>query len=766
MTSCQLYKLFGCEGLKITFPSLILCASVTFLFDGKIKFNCKSRVAFKMMTSNLSSPQRYQTSVPDNSILSTFNQPQQQKQRNQIWGTTIFIDEASRKCKLFIRQFTTSHIAQDENTPHIKLYHHQLEAAVVSGSTVLDIDLHHIDVYNSDLYQWCITYPSELIPIFDQQITQIAVDEFNHHQHRPFKCRLFNPPSHPLRDIPPSSIEHLIQIQGFIVRVGELIPDLYKAIFKCESCHASVDQIVQKTHLIQPSNCPNCNDSQILLSHTLSEFTGKQLIRLQESPESIPAGQTPVSILCAVYDDINTMQPGDRVVVSGILRNTANRLNSKRRQYTRTTKCIIEVVHCQSDQSKIQQQHTLTEAMLNQVKQLGKRQDIYSLLVKSLAPGIFDLDDAKKGVLLQLMGGVEQPIVKTRGNIHILLVGDPGVSKSQLLQQIHQIAPRSIYTSGKGSSAVGLTASITRDPDTNAFVLMSGALVMSDGGICCLDEFDKASHTSQAILHEVMEQQTVSIAKAGIVTSLRARTSILAAANPVQSRFDLNKSIVENINLSPSLLSRFDLVYVLLDHSTEKTDALLARQIASLCTHTQIENESVLSRELVTAYISVASQLEPRFSEEASQYCIQQFMEMRNLQRQYKSQHVTATTRQLMSMMRIAEAHAKVHMRDLVLVEDVEESCRLIKVALQQSATDPKTGRINMDLLLVGHSEGMSSVEKEMMDALEGLKSCGVGDLMHKMEGNRRDLMAVLEGLDKKGYIYWDKSLQIVRVLE
>lgn len=551
-------------------------------------------------------------------------------------------------------------------------------------------------------------------------------------------------------------MDRLISIKGMVIRTTPVIPDMKDAFFRCNVCNHSVNVGLDRGKIREPTECPReiCQSkNSMIIVHNRCSFEDKQVIKLQETPDAVPAGQTPHSVSVCVYNElVDYCKAGDRVQLTGIFRVSPVRVNPRQRALKSVYKTYVDVLHIQKVDKKrmgadpstmgiageeeaegsndnIEETRRISVEEEEQIRTTAMRDDIYELLARSLAPSIYEMDDVKKGILLQLFGGTNKTFhkggsPKYRGDINVLLCGDPSTSKSQLLGYVHKIAPRGIYTSGKGSSAVGLTAYVTRDPETRQLVLESGALVLSDGGVCCIDEFDKMSDSTRSVLHEVMEQQTVSVAKAGIITTLNARTSILASANPIGSRYNPDLPVPQNIDLPPTLLSRFDLVYLILDRVDEKNDRRLAKHLLSLYLedkpHSAASSNDILPVEFLTLYISYArSKIQPIISQEAAQELVEAYIAMRALGQDVRAadKRITATTRQLESMIRLSEAHAKMRLSETVTREDVQEANRLIQSALKTAATDAQ-GRIDMSLLTEGTSAADRKRREELREAL------------------------------------------------
>lgn len=494
------------------------------------------------------------------------------------------------------------------------------------------------------------------------------------------------------RQIKSEEIGSLVRVSGVVTKVSQVKPNVKVATYICESCGSEIYQQIAGDvfDLLEECNSEKCKLKRVKGTLVLvtrgSKFLKYQSLQIQELTNDVPHGCIPrmINVECYGTTTENCL-PGDVVIIGGIFLPKPY-YGIKKLKAGLLTDTYLLATHIQT-----------TKTDTNVILDNSKLFDI-DTLVANIAPEIYGMEDVKKILLLMLVGAptkVKKDGMKIRGDINVLLLGDPGIAKSQLLKTVVKISKRGIYTTGRGSSGVGLTASVSKDPITNEVILEGGALVLSDMGICCIDELDKMGELDRVSIHEVMEQQSVSISKAGINTTLNARCAVLGAANPVKGKYDVRHSVEHNVGLPCSLLSRFDILVVLKDDADEARDRALAEHVTSL--HLEEEKENVNYRE-IRNYIEKCKTFDPVIPDELSNKLLDAYIKTRN-------ENEFTTPRYLLSLIRLSLAHARARLSNVVSLEDVNEVLRLMeamKIPSIRKRREEKTNKQKIYEIILG----------------------------------------------------------------
>ncbi|GAB5585343.1 minichromosome maintenance protein 5 [Umbelopsis nana] len=604
------------------------------------------------------------------------------------------------------------------------IYRDQLRSNLITKQYFLEIDMGHLISFDEELANSLTNNPTDLLPSFERAIETIAKRILSGREEPP-KCQITlrsDANVTQIRDLSSNDIGKLVRIPGIVIGASTLSSRASTLHLVCRSCNYTTDISVEGgfTPLQIPRVCgkpvdtekkeERCEMDSYYVVHDKCKFVDSQVLKLQEAPDMVPVGDLPRhTILNADRFLVNRVVPGMRTVVMGIYSIFQNKATKSTGAVAVRTP-YIRVVGLQVDQHNNGRGNPVfTDAEEEEYVRMSRQPNLYETFASSIAPSIFGNADIKKAIACLLFGGSKKILpdgMKLRGDINVLLLGDPGTAKSQLLKFVEKVAPIAVYTSGKGSSAAGLTASVVRDPNTREFYLEGGAMVLADGGVVCIDEFDKMRDEDRVAIHEAMEQQTISIAKAGITTILNSRTSVLAAANPIFGRYDDMKSPGENIDFQTTILSRFDMIFIVKDEHNESRDLSIARHVLSVHMNRQMQETVVgdIDLQKMRDYINYCkSKCAPRLTAEAAGKLSSHFVAIRKEVKQTEKDtqvrsSIPITIRQLEAIIRISESLAKMTLSPVATEEHVDEAIRLFKFS-------------TMDAVQSGGADGMTRVE-------------------------------------------------------
>ena len=627
----------------------------------------------------------------------------------------------------------------------------------------LTVNYEDLEMFDPDLADLLIEKPDEVILASQKAIKNI--DPLMKDAELNIRFENLNN-NIPLSDLLSKYIGNFVSADGIVRKTDEIRPRIETGVFECRGCMRlhEVEQ-TSSNHIMEPSLCSECGGRSFRLLQEESKYIDTQSARMQEPLENLSGGTEPKQMLMVLEDDlVDELNPGDKVRITGTLKTFREERSGKFKNYI----YVNHIEHLEQEFEELE----LSAEDEEKILELSKDPHIHDKIIASTAPSIKGHRDVKEAIALQLFGGSVKELedqTRLRGDLHILIVGDPGIGKSQILKYVSKLAPRSVYTSGKGTSGAGLTAAAVRD-ELGGWSLEAGALVLGDQGNVCVDELDKMRSEDRSALHEALEQQTVSIAKAGIMATLNTRCSVLAAANPKFGTFDRYKTLANQIDLPSPILSRFDLIFVIEDRPNVEKDRELAQHI--LKTHQFSNIEYDIEPELLRKYIAYARKnINPVLTDEANKVLEEFYVSVRSGGVE-EDTPVPITPRQLEATIRLAEASAKLQLKNEVDASDARRAISLQKRCLEKIGMDPDTGKIDIARVEgrtpTSEREKINKVMEEIGVLEEEFDNVPVNVLKDHLAENfdmsEEKVDSILKQLRSKGLIYEPRNGQIKRL--